>query len=311
MAFVTSQQLDTLYEKYKKTDVTFTKDVTRSLRMVQNQTHLKYQGGQRSCVVYSSSLCGSKIMIVLPNKLLAKLQTSRLVYLRYCFQKEDSSDTISFIVHSRIVGFTRYGDNKEVYFAQLEYTHRPPDALIEILGAMLDANVNSRRRKEERIIIDTNSMRRLNLVSAAHTVRIGNESRNGLIRDISFSGLKIIILGSLTSLIGKKATVQLSQTFGRNIVLTGEVVRHETVENQVNLAAIALHFEPEDTPLEYRILISDCLKHPGVARVDSPDKMVDEKLENPRPQNNLIDYQSENSCRNYRPIEVIAMPFSF
>ncbi|KGM43908.1 hypothetical protein JY97_04310, partial [Alkalispirochaeta odontotermitis] len=204
MAFVTSQQLDAYYDKYKEIDVTFTKDVAKSLRMIQNQTHLKYKGGQRSCVIYSSSLCGSKIIIALPNKLLAKLQTAKLVYLRYCFQKEDSNDIISFIVHSRVIGFTQYGDNKEIYFAQLEYTHRPPDALIEIIGAMLDANVNAKRRKEERIIIDTNNMRRLSLVSNTHIVRIDKASRNGLLRDISFSGLKIIILGDQVSLIGKK-----------------------------------------------------------------------------------------------------------
>jgi len=277
MGFVTSQQLDTYYDKYKKIDITFTKDVAKSLRMVQNQIHLKYKGGQRSCVIYSSSLCGSRIIIVLSNKLLARLQTAKLVYLRYCFQKEDSSDTISFIVHSRIVGFTQYGDNEEVYFAQLEYTHRPPDTLIEILGAMLDANVNAKRRKEERIIIDTNNMRKLNLVSSTHTVRIDNAPKNGLLRDISFSGLKIIVLGDAKSLIGKKATVQLNQTLGRNIKLSGEIVRHETVENHNNLVAIALHFEPENTPLEYRMLINDCLKHPSVTRADSPDE--DEEFE--------------------------------
>jgi len=280
MAFVTSQQLDTYYEKYKKIDVTFTKDVTKSLRLVQSQTHLKYKGGQRSCVIYSSSLCGSKIIIILPNRLLAKLQTAKLVYLRYCFQREDSSDTISFVVHSRVVGFTQYGDNEEVYFAQLEYTHRPPDALIEILGAMLDANVNSKRRKEERIIVNTNNIRLLNLASTTHTVQIDGTPRNGLLRDISFSGLKIIVLGSSTSLIGKKAMVQLSQTFGRNIVLTGEIVRHETIENHNSLEVIALHFEPENTPLEYRILINDRLKHPGAARIGSPGDMGnDEDLE--------------------------------
>ena len=279
MAFVTSQQLDTYYDKYKKIDVTFTKDVSKSLRILQNQTHLKHKGGQRSCVIYSSSLCGSKIIIALPNKLLAKLQTAKLVYLRYCFQKEDSSDIISFIVHSRIVGFTQYGDNAEVYFAQLKYTHRPPDTLIEILGALLDANVNAKRRKEERIVIDTNNMRRLSLVSNTHTVWIDNTSRNGLLRDVSFSGLKIIILGDPTSLIGKKAKVQLSQTFGRNIELTGEIVRHETVENYNNLVAIVLHFEPEDTPLEYRMFINDSLRHRSVTRIRSQNEVRNENFE--------------------------------
>jgi len=279
MAFTTSQQLDTYYEKYKRIDVTFTKEVTRSLRMVRSQTHLKYKGGQRACVIYSSSLCGAKIMIVLPNRLLTKLQAAKLVYLRYSFQKEDSNDTISFVVHSRIVGFTQYGDKEEVYFAQLEYNHRPPDALIEILGAMLDANVNSKRRTEERIAVNTNNIRLLNLASTTHTVHIDGKPRNGLLRDISFSGLKIIVLGNSTSLIGKKATVQLSQTFGRNIMLTGEIIRHDTIENHNSLAVIALHFEPEDTPLEYRILINDRLRHPGATRITSPNEIEDNELE--------------------------------
>jgi len=273
MAFFTSQQLDAYYDKYREIDVTFTRNVIKSLRMVQNQTHLKYKGGQRACAIYSSSLCGSKIIIVLPNKLLTKLQKKTLVYLRYCFQKEDSSDTIGFIVQSRIVGFTRYGENGEVYFAQLEYAKRPPDALIEILGAMLDANVNAKRRSEERIVINAKNMRRLNLASNTHIVQIDNSLRNGLLRDISFSGLKIIILDNLESLVGKKATIQLNQTLGRNIELTGKIIRRETVETHNNLVAIALHFKPEDTPLEYKMLINDCLKHPSVTRVNSPNEM--------------------------------------
>ena len=50
-------------------------------------------------------------------------------------------------------------------FVSLEFTQRPPDDLIQILGSLLEANSNAQRRKDERIVITPESMKKLGLDS--------------------------------------------------------------------------------------------------------------------------------------------------
>lgn len=265
MAIVTSQQIKEYYEKYRTIDVTFTKEINDSIGLVRNRIYLKYRGGQRQCIIYSSSLNEAKIVVALTPELIRSLQSDNLVSLRFCFLKEDRSDIFSFFVQSRVAGLTQYDKEKNLHFAQLTFTQRPPDDLIEILGNLLEANINAARRREERIVINQDSVRRLGLASKNAVIIIDKIPRNGILRDISFGGLKIIIMGNPKFLMNKKAAIRLALTSGKNIDVVGEIVRFEPVEGRKDLAALALKYEPESVTFEYKMLVNDYLKHAGRA----------------------------------------------
>jgi len=263
MAIVTSQQIKEYYEKYGRIDVTFTKDINDSLRLVRNQIYLKFKGGQRPCIIYSSSLIEAKIVVALTDPLIKSLQQDNLVSLRFCFLKEDRSDIFSFFVQSRISGMTQYDKERNLFFVQLTFTQKPPDDLIETLGNLLEANINAARRSEERIIINQESLRRLGLSSKSVPIKIEGIPRNGILRDISFSGLKIIIMGNPKFLINKKAAVRLTLTSGKILLLQGEIIRFEPVEGRKDLAALAVKYDEQSMTCEYKMIINDYLKYAG------------------------------------------------
>ena len=263
MAIVTSQQLKEYYEKYGQIDVTFTKDINDSLRLERKQIYLKIKGGQRQCIIYSSSLVEAKIVVALTDELIKTLQADNLVALRFCFLKEDRSDIFSFYVQSRVTGLTQYDKDRNLYFAQVTFTQRPPDDLIEILGNLLEANINAARRREERIIINPDSLRRLGLASKSVIIQIDGIPRNGILRDISFGGLKIIIMGNPKFLMNKKAAIRLALKNGKSLDLQGEIIRFEPVEGRNDLAALAVKYDAKSMTLEYKMIINDYLKYAG------------------------------------------------
>ena len=261
MAIVTSQQIKNYYDKYGRIDVTFTKEINDSLRLARNQIHLKFKAGQRHCIIYSTSMVEAKVVVALTDDQIKALQNDNLASLRFCFLKEDSTDIFSFFVQSRVTGLTQYDKERNLHFAQLTFTQRPPDDLIEILGNLLEANINAARRREERIVINPESLRRLGLASKSTIMQIDSIPRNGILRDISFGGLKLIIMGNPKFLINKTALVKLSLANGKSILVRGEIIRFEPVEGRKDLAALAIKYDPQQVTFEYKMIINDYLKH--------------------------------------------------
>jgi len=266
MAIVTSQQIREYYEKYGKIDVTFTKEINESLRVARNQIYLKFKGGQRPCIIYSSSLTEAKVIVALTPELIQALKNDNLVSLRYCFLKEDRSDIFSFFVQSRLSGLTQYDKERDLHFAQLTFTQRPPDDLIEILGGFLEANINASKRGEERIVVNTESVRRLGLAGKNVVIQIDRIPRNGILRDLSFGGLKVIVMGNPKFLMNKSAVIRLSLHSGKYLIARGEIIRFEPVEGRKDLAALAVKYDPDTVSLEYKMMINDYLKYIGRAK---------------------------------------------
>lgn len=263
MAIVTSQQIHQYYEKYGKIDVTFTKEINDSLGLVRNQIYLKYKGGQRPCIIYSSSLLGAKVVVALTDELIKTLREDNLVSLRFCFKKGDKDDVFSFFVQSRIAGLTQYDKERHLHFAQLKFTQRPPDDLIEILGSLLEANINAARRAEDRITINEESLRRMGLASKSAIIIVQGIPRNGILRDISFGGAKVILMGNPKFLIDKPANLRLALNNGKAILVKGKILRFEPVEGRKDLAAVAVQYNEGGVPFEYKMIINDYLKYAG------------------------------------------------
>jgi hypothetical protein len=71
---------------------------------------------------------------------------------------------MSFFVAAKVLGVTQYAGSGDLILINLAYTQRAPDDLIEKLGTLLEANINSAKRREERILVTPDSMRRLGIV---------------------------------------------------------------------------------------------------------------------------------------------------
>jgi len=263
MAITTSKQLSRYYELFKQVDISFTKNLIVILGLVPRQIYLKCRGDNFPCIIYSSSMIGAKVIANLNESYFEIFKkANNMASLRFAFKRPDKPKPISFFIPAKITGFNPYNkENPDTYFASLTYTQKPADDLIEIFGEMLEANVNAKRRKEERIIITPDVIREMALDVKDSQVLMDSVPRKCILRDISFSGAKILLVGVAESMINKPAIIRLSFRNQQDVLaIAGKTLRFEAVEGRKDIAAIAMQFEESKVPLGFKMIINNFFK---------------------------------------------------
>jgi len=268
MGVLTSQKISEYYERFKTIEVTFSKEIIQVTGLITNQVYLKCVGDFWPCVVFSTSFQGAKLVVSIKSGILKKLEkANNMVSLRYCFKYAEKGNPVTFFVNARSTGYAPYGSSPDMALFSLQFTQRPPDDLIEIMGRILDANVNSAKRRDERVNISPESLRKLNIVSKESAIFIQGVPRRCILRDISFSGAKIIMMGVAKFLVEKDVALRIDfEDPRRSYLLKGKFVRAEAVEGRKELVALAILFEDGLVPMGYKIRINDYLSQ---FRVDS------------------------------------------
>ncbi|MDR3335711.1 MAG: PilZ domain-containing protein [Treponema sp.] len=262
MAVITSQKIATYYERYKSIDVTYTKDIIQVTGMVTQQVFLKCGGDFWPCVVYSSSFEGAKIVANTKSGILNKLEVANnAASLRFCFSNQESSSPVTFFVAVRVGSNTPYGgDSKDMALFNLQFTQRPPDDLIEIMGRLLDANVNSVKRKNERINLTTETVRRLRILTKDIAAFIQGVPRRCILRDISFGGARLVIMGVAKFLVDKDSALRVDFDDPRaSFLIKGKFIKAEPVEGRQDLLAVDIEFTEAHIPMGYKIRLNDFL----------------------------------------------------
>jgi len=265
---LTSQQIKTFYERHKATELTFTKEMVETTGLISKQTALKCMGEFWPCLIYSTSFESAKIVANTKSGLLQKLQESNNAgSLKFCFIDFETGNPMVIFVGCRSAGYTPYGASPDMVIISLQFTQRPPDDLIAILGQILDANVNSVQRRGERIIITNDTQRRLNIASRDIAITIQGVPRQCILRDISFFGAKVIIMGIAKFLEDKE--IELAIDFDephQSFSLKGRFVRSEKVEGRKELVAMAIAFDETAVPMGYKMRINNYI---CIVRADS------------------------------------------
>ena len=261
MGVLPAQKLASFYERFKGIDVTFTKDMLEVTGLITEQVHLKCGSDFWPCVLYATSFQNAKVIANVKSGLLDKLHhANNLVSLRFCFKnmEMEKGNPVTFFVAGRVLGTAPYKNSDDVCMLTIQFTQRPPDDLIEIIGRILDANINSTKRREERIILTTENQRKLKLLSKETMVFIQEVPRRCILRDLSFSSAKIIMIGVARFIVEKDATLRFDFDDPReSFLVKGTFVRSEDVEGKKEMVALALKFDEAQIPISYKIRIND------------------------------------------------------
>ncbi|GHV25997.1 cyclic di-GMP binding protein [Spirochaetia bacterium] len=261
MSILTQQKIASYYNLYKSIDVTFTKEIIQVTGLLTQQVLIKCVGDFWPCVVYSSSFEGAKVVANLKSGITGKLQkANNSVSLRLSFKPLESDTPVTFFVSARVVGYNPYGGSTDTALFSLQFTQRPPDDLIEIMGRVLDANINSKKRKSERVIITPDAIRKLRILSKDTAAFIEGVPRRCILRDISFSGSKIIMMGVAKFLVDRDTALRLDFDDPReSFLVRGKFVRAEAVEGRKELIALAIDFDEAAVPMGYKVRLNDFL----------------------------------------------------
>lgn len=260
MGIVTAQQLTKYYELYRDTEVIFYKEVIKTLNLDPRQIYIKCTDSQWPCIINSTSFMGAKIIIGSKGGAYTRLSKEKgTVNLRFCFLQEDKQP-ISFFVNAKVQKIEPYMNSPELAVVTLVYVQRPPDDLIELLGRLLEANMNSLKRKDERILITEDSKRKLNLMHSETIVFIDSVPRHCIIKDISFSGAKIILQGVAHFLTNKRIILRMEFDDPHEILgLPGCIVKTETVKERKDIVVVCIQFDNTKIPLSYKLHINGYL----------------------------------------------------
>ena len=286
MGVLTSQKISEYYERFKSIEVTFSKEIIQVTGMITNQVYLKCVGDFWPCVVFSCSFQGVKLVVSLKSGILQKLEkANNMVSVRFCFKHAEKGNPVTFFVNAKSTGYTSYGNSTDVALFSLQFTQRPPDDLIEIMGRILDANVNSTKRREDRITISPETLRKLNITSKETSVYIQGVPRRCILRDISFSGSKIIMVGIAKFLVEKVVALRIDFEDPRqSFLIKGKFIRSEVVEGRKELVALAVIFEENTVPMGYKVRVNDYLSQFRVdSRTNASADFYERKASPPKP----------------------------
>ena len=278
MGIATAQQITNYYDMYRDREITFTKEIIKTLSMDPRQIYVKCAGAQWPCIINSTSFLSAKIIIGTKGGAYTQLaKENTAASLRFCFIQPDGQP-LCFFVNTKVTGVSQYATSGDLALVTLSFTQRPPDDLIEIIGRLLEANINAVRRKEERIIISEDSKRKLQLLKEETLVFIQNVPRHCIIRDLSFSGTKIIILGLAKFLVEKEAIIRFDFEDVHNpIGIKGTIVGAEAIEGRKDLVSLSIRFDEASVPMVYKLHINQYLtaiRKKQLSAVFSPSELA-------------------------------------
>ncbi len=263
MGLITSQQLLQYYGEYKEREITFNRQVIEALKLLPRQVYIKCHGDQIPCVLYASSMTGAKIVASLKAAAMQKLRlANNSVSLRFAFRRTEKREPLFFFVPAKITNYAFYNAEKpDLYFLSIEYTSKPPEDLIEMLGQLFDANTNFQRRKEERIDLNPTTIKALGVEGKEAALVVDKQVKKCIIRDLSFSGTKVLLFGAIAEDVQKTAVLQFSLTDQKQkILVPGTIVRFEEVVGREDIGAFGISFVEEKTPISYKMLINNYLR---------------------------------------------------
>lgn len=259
MSVATSHQISRYYDYYRDKEVIFTKANIQCLRMNPRQIYIKCNGGQWPCIINTSSLQQATILIGtgcgIFNDLKKKLNLS--VSLKYCFFDSDNQE-ISFFVNSNVIDVKPYHNAEELSVVTLLFTQRPPDELIIRLGQFLEVNENFKTRKEERISINEKSIKNLGISKEESVIFIADVPRRCILKDISFGGARVMLVGIPKFLIDKEVYIMLffSET-GEKIKIKGKIINADFLVGRKDIAVIHIAFNEDEVPMSYKFHVNN------------------------------------------------------
>jgi hypothetical protein len=269
MSIITSHEISRFYDEYRQIEVTFNKQVMEATGLI--ATHLKAADRESRCIIYTCSMTGAKLLLPdLRDVFFKAIQLANgHLSVHFTFRQPDKPDPLTFYVAGRMTGYAPINpQNPGAQLVALEFAGRPSDDLIVPLGVLLEANVNAKRRREERIVITPDTLKRIGFESRDCTVTVEGADHRCILRDVSFSGAKVLVAGLTPSVAGQPVGLTVVRAEGgEKVTLWGEVARTEEVSGHPEILALGLKFVGEP-PVTYKMMLSSFLS--GGRRVPPP-----------------------------------------
>ena len=262
MAIATTQQITNYYDSYSDKEVIFSREILHTLRVAPRQIYIKCGGGQWPCIINSTSFKSAKIILGRAGGAFALITQKNAppVNLRFCFFIDKGTETMSFFIAGKVTDVAKYMDSKELAVVTLTYTQRPPDDFIVKIGTLIEANINFVRRREDRIVMTGEARHRLGIEKEDTLIYVQNVPRKCILRDLSFSGAKVVLLGVPKFLDAKEIVLRIGfDDPVETVDIRGTIVGAVFAEGRQDIVTASIKFDENAVPAAYKLHINDYL----------------------------------------------------
>lgn len=262
MSHLPSHVLNKFYNEYGEREIAFNQSIIKYTGLEPKKIFLKIGGEYWHCVLYSCSMKSAKVIVNFDQKAFELLKKYKnMVHIRLSFLPDEYKNSIVFFVQGYVRGYKNFSENpKNLYLLTVDFYHRPPDDLIEILGSIIKEWEEFEKREDIRIPLEKKSLEYFGFSSNKSFCEIDMIKRPCIIKNISAGGA-LIILSCIPKFIMNK-NIKLFFFFKDKrqiLILEGNIIRYEEIQGRKDIYAIGIKFLKEKIPIEYKKLINSFL----------------------------------------------------
>ncbi|MDR2865081.1 MAG: pilus assembly protein PilZ [Spirochaetaceae bacterium] len=250
-------KINEYYEQFKPVPVTFTKEVIQVTGLLTKMVNLKCGSDFFPCVIYTTSFEMAKIVANNKSGIIDKLkQFNNVASLRFCFKIPSTEEQVAFLVPARVTNTQMYGDSADMSLFNLQYSQRPPDDLIEIMGRILDANYRYAKRGEERFLVNADAIRKMRFMGNEIGMVMDNAVHRCILRDIGFRGARFFVKGVAEQFENKPCSVRFDFDEPReSYTINGKLLGAEKAEGHPEMAVLTMLYD-DHVPMSYKTRLS-------------------------------------------------------
>lgn len=259
MSVATSHQISNYYDYFRDKEIVFTKANIKALKADPRGIYLKCNGGQWPCIINSVSLRETKVFVGTSSGIYQQIQKNKQapVSIKFAFF-DQNNEPVQFFVNSTVIECKPYEGSNDLVIMNLQYTQRPSDDLISRIGEFLQVNENFNTKKDEKIILNKETIRLLSLPKEESYIFIGGVPRKCVLKTLSFGGATIMLVGIPKFLIEKPVDLRMFfADTNDKLSIQGIVKAADFLPGRKDICMIDVEFVVDSVPMAYKFHINN------------------------------------------------------
>ncbi|QFP41644.1 PilZ domain-containing protein [Borrelia miyamotoi] len=255
-----SKKIKNYETKYKGKEINMSTEINSFLN-IKNAVEMRVGTYLAYGVIYSISMNAIKLILqedeVLP--ILAKNGNSGNIHFKSFDNVGDGSLFIPSLIVKLVNTSSYFVQDKEYNLLTLDFISPVPGEFAIKIGKLLDLKLGQNQRIHERIIINKDSLRKLNLISDKAFIEINGTKHKCLIKDISYGGALLISCFDYEGMDESNTDLILNfDIAGKEVSILGKARNLSVIQTpNGKVLALGIAFCEDKIPLDYTMLIHD------------------------------------------------------
>lgn len=261
MSELSAQKLNEFYDKYKAQELAFNKSIIQALGVDTSKVCMKIKGEPWPCVLYSCSMTSAKIIVNMDQDGFERIRlANNYVNLRLSFSPKYGREPIMFFVSAMVRDYKTFNLNDKssnAFLMTLDFTTKPSEDLIEILGRVFEMNENFEKRKSLRVDVDEKVISIIGLATTKAILEIEGAKRQCLLKNLSATGVLAVMACNPDEVVKKHIRLYIVESGTlRAITIEGTIMRTAEVRGNAKIYGVGIMFDADKIPYEYKNMLN-------------------------------------------------------